>query len=256
MIDTGEKLIETTEEARQYLKIGSIVVTNLNYDKPQSTSHKGVITDIASNVFVMRITGGNAWEVSYRAFDREFLRDRGYEYKPYIRLLNPEPEFNIKIKVATIKERQKIKMAIEKAEIKSISIEVSRVKGKTLFKFQVPTFLEELYKARSEKVITSEKWPSLNFYSIPDMTKNEEYKRALQQFSLTDDYGSRLLQGNVLNIAWLRTQGGQGEIEIADDVSLAQINTLTKNCITFLKKYFQDFLQDFKLKANLNMDIE
>ena len=138
---------------------------------------------------------------------------------------------------------------------KALEIKISRKKGKTTFSYEVAPDVEEIYREASKgEIATSKNWLGLEFYVIKSLKSNEFYKEKLNQYDLFDEYGSPLIDGNRLNIAWLRTVGGKGSIEVTGDVPLSKLTTLTKDTISFLRDYFRDVLSDVEIEGSLNIN--
>jgi hypothetical protein len=138
---------------------------------------------------------------------------------------------------------------------KRIEIEIYRKEGKTFFKFAIDPKIEELYKAGSPELRKSTSWAGLEFYYLPHLTSNKEYKDKLEYFRLFDDYGVGIYVGGKLNIAWLRTVGGKGDIQIKDPLSFAELSALTKNCVQFVKEYFEEYYREFKIRGNISVEL-
>lgn len=224
-------------------RIGLEIATNLNVTNVGCTEKVGILQSVARGDVMMRLKTGGDWYI-----DCSETTPEGAYIKVKLKSLIKKGE--------EIKRKEKYNaiMAI-KAEDKKINLEIARKNGDTVFRFEVPKFLEAMYAGRSEEVKTSEKWAGLEFYYMPGLLKNEDYKRSLANYRLVDDYGQALFSNGYFNIAWLRTKGGKGEIKVSDDVSMAKVNETMKGCISFLKEYFTDFLQDFSLKGTLTIDL-
>ncbi len=130
-----------------------------------------------------------------------------------------------------------------------------REKGTTYFEFKIGTMIQELYKSMSEEEVESEKWPGHKFYYIPSLTKDNQYKSLVRQYGLYDDFGKPIFETGLLNIAWLRTVGGQGKIKINDMISLAQITELMKNTTSFIKVYFENYYRDAVIGADIKITL-
>jgi hypothetical protein len=151
--------------------------------------------------------------------------------------------------------RKDIKMT--KENTLSVKLE-RRENGKTYFAFEVPERITSLYKERSSEVKQSESWKGLQFYAIPELLGDETYKRKLNDFNLVDDFGDGFIRSHggrfSLNIAWIRTIGGTGEIEVKNEIGHSDLNMLIKNMLEFLKTYFEDYLRAFVIKGQLTID--
>lgn len=138
---------------------------------------------------------------------------------------------------------------------------IRRKGGKTFFEFKIAPELEALYKNMEGEVRDSTAWRGLKFYFVPSIVNLAEYKRQLASFDLFDDYGTELLKsegenrGVKFNIAWLRTEGGKGSVEIKNAVNFARLSVLMDNCLRFLKEYHDDFFRDFKIRGSLTVDL-
>ncbi len=138
----------------------------------------------------------------------------------------------------------------------SVEINLERKDGKTIFSFDVDTKLGEIFKKKSNNTTKDSKvWKGLKFYTIPDMTTSEQYKKLLYEYGLFDNYGSVLIKDNRLNVAFLRTVGGKGEIEIEEEISFARVSMMLKSIVTFIKRYYEEYLTDYKAKGNVSIEI-
>mgnify|MGYP001607899954 FL=1 len=138
-------------------------------------------------------------------------------------------------------------------EKKKIEIELIRKDGKTIFKFKVDPKITNLYS--EGEVRESQSWPNLKFYYLPSLTQNREYLSKLHGYNLFDDYGMPIINERKLNIAWIRTLTGQGEIIIKDAVSFAELSSLVRNATTFIKEYFEEYFKDFKIKGIISVEV-
>ena len=133
-----------------------------------------------------------------------------------------------------------------------------RANGKTYFSFQVPNKITELYKSRSQEVVTSKSWVGVKFYSIPALITDERYKEKLKSYNLFDNFGDAFVKiegGSYrLNIAWIRAQDGVGEFEVKNELGHSELNMLVKNMLEFLKNYFEDYFREFSIKGQLTID--
>lgn len=138
---------------------------------------------------------------------------------------------------------------------------IRRKGGKTFFEFSIAPELEALYRNMEGEVRDSTAWQGLRFYFVPSIVNLEEYKRRLAEFDLFDDYGAELLRqerggsGVKFNIAWLRTEGGRGSVQVKNAVNFARLSVLMENCLRFLKEYHDDFFRDFKIRGSLTIDL-
>lgn len=145
--------------------------------------------------------------------------------------------------------------ASEKKNAKKISINISRKNGKTLFQFKIDKKILKLYEAQPHEIRESEKWKGLKFYYSPELTGSEKYKALLSQFDLFDDYGSDFYRSGKLNIAWIRTVDGEGEIVINDYHSFAELSYLITNVSKFIKAYFEEYMRDYKISGHLEFEV-
>lgn len=134
---------------------------------------------------------------------------------------------------------------------RQIELEITRKEGVTKFKFKVDPKIEELYKSRSTEVKESKAWPGHKFYAVPTLLSDNNYKTELRNHRLFDDYGSGFYVDGLLNIAWVRTEGGQGEIIIKENVPFAELSTLAKQTIQFLRTHFEDYFREFTIKGSV-----
>lgn len=146
-------------------------------------------------------------------------------------------------------------MPENKDDKKKIEIEIIRKNGKTIFKFKVDPRLTEIYKGLSTEVRESNSWKNLKFYYMPNLTDDENYRRKLYNLHLIDDYGTGLYKNGFLNIAWLRTVGGTGELTIADSLSFADLSILIKNATQFIKQHFEEHYSNFRIKGQVTLEI-
>lgn len=145
----------------------------------------------------------------------------------------------------------------EKVNKKQVEVEVYRKQGKTFFKFSVDEHLEKIFKEQSggEKK-KSESWKGLEFYYYPKVVDSPEYRRLLERYNLFDDFGHSFMRNNnSLNIAFLRTVGGKGEIEVKNDIPFAVITHGLRNMTQFIKEFYEEFLSDYKVKAIVNVEL-
>lgn len=148
---------------------------------------------------------------------------------------------------------------VEKPLYKGLDIEILREKGKTIFRFQIDPRIEKLYKERAKEIRPSTSWPSLNFYYCPDITEDENYQAKLSNYRLFDDYGTGLYKtghNGRMNIAWIRTVGGKGDIIIKDSgLSIAELTTLFRGALQFIRVHWEDSFKDFHIKGSLKLEI-
>ena len=114
-----------------------------------------------------------------------------------------------------------------------------------------------MYKNSPHEIRTSNNWPGLKFYYIPSILEDRSYNDKLHDKKLIDDYGASLYIANnqKLNIAWLRTVGGSGEILLKNDISFAELSLLVKNALSFIKEYFEEYFREFKIKGSVTLEL-
>lgn len=140
-------------------------------------------------------------------------------------------------------------------EKQKINIKISRINGKSYLSYEISPEIEKLYNNGSVETKISESWEGLKFYYNPDITQNSNYLDLLGKYRLFDDFGCSFYRNRYLNIAWLRTVGGKGKIELKNDVSFAELTILIKNTLSFIKEYFEEYLKDFEIKGSLTIEI-
>src|SRR5258708_14970211 len=141
------------------------------------------------------------------------------------------------------------------ANTQKIEMEVTRKDGKTIFKFKVPSAVTAIYKSLSVEEKESANWKGLKFYSIPSMTDDSLYRNHLSRYNLIDDFGTKLYAHGCLNIAWLRTVAGEGQIVVPDSISFADFSIMIKNCTTFVKQHFEQHYTNFKITGSISLEI-
>ena len=138
---------------------------------------------------------------------------------------------------------------------KSVELVISRRGGKTYLDFGIPNMLEEIFKGKSTKTSDSKNWPGLSFY-VMKQTDSSDYKRLLSQFNLFDNFGDEFSKEGRYNIAFIRTVGGKGNIMINDDLTLAEVSTITANIADFIKRWYQEFIRDYKVSMLVQLEIK
>jgi hypothetical protein len=138
---------------------------------------------------------------------------------------------------------------------KKIQISLERKDGKTLLRFEIDPRIEEIYKKQKHEIKTSDSWNGLKFYYMPQIVRSEVYRRKLMDRQLKDDYGTSIYDGHSLNIAWLRTVGGKGEIVLGDEMSIAEASMLIRNATAFIKDYFETYYKNFKISGSVNIEL-
>ncbi len=136
-----------------------------------------------------------------------------------------------------------------------INIKISKINGKTFLVYEVPPEIEKRYNTDSVEIKTSESWPGVKFYYNPEITQSNNYLSLLGKYRLFDDFGCSFYRNGYLNIAWLRTVGGQGKIEIKQNISFAELSILLRNTLSFIKEYFEEYLRDYEVKGSLTIEI-
>jgi hypothetical protein len=136
-----------------------------------------------------------------------------------------------------------------------IKLEISREAGKTYLTFEVDKTLETIFEKQSSEVRESESWKGLKFYYAPDVIDSTAYQNLLYEYGLQDNYGVPIYSNRKFNIAFLRTVGGQGKILIKNDIPFAMVSDYMKKIITFIKRYYEDFLKDYKVKGFLTFEV-
>lgn len=193
----------------------------------------GIIKSFDSEAYTVTLNDGNYWYVMKSADALQLVSDKN--------------------------KTDKLKKDIKVTKENTLSVKMERrANGKTYFAFNVPERITALYKERSSEVKKSESWKGLEFYAIPDLLNDENYRRKLNDFNLVDDFGDGFIRSKSgrfsLNIAWIRTIGGTGEIEVKNEIGHSDLNMLIKNMLEFLKTYFEDYLRAFVIKGQLTID--
>jgi hypothetical protein len=138
---------------------------------------------------------------------------------------------------------------------KKVKIGIERVDGNTYLSFEVHPSITKVFKDKAESTKTSTKWKGLKFYYIPTLTESRDYKELLSRYSLFDDYGSTLYQNNSFNVAFLRTIKSKGKILVNDDIPFAVVSQGMQNIVSFLKKYYEDYLKDYAVKGIITFEV-
>jgi len=137
----------------------------------------------------------------------------------------------------------------------SIDVEIFRKNGKTYFEYNIHAHIEKIFKDQAEEERESESWKNIKFYHIPKMVRSESYKDRLSSYNLFDSFGQTFYKDNKANIAWLRTVGGSGKIEIDDVISFSEMTIMIKNIIAFTKDYFENYVNNAKVTGTLKINI-
>lgn len=140
-------------------------------------------------------------------------------------------------------------------DLKKIDIEIERIDGATYLKFEISPEIEKLWQTDGVEIRESQSWEGLKFYYNEELHNDYNYRNMLSRYCLRDDYGSRIISDNEFNIAFIRTQGGQGRIKIPNTYSFATLNEGIRNTITFLRQYFSEYMKNFKVKGTLNIEL-
>lgn len=144
---------------------------------------------------------------------------------------------------------------------KKIELSIDRIKGKTFFNFEIAPEITEVFKNGSSQEKESGNWPGNKFYYVPEITSNENYKTLAKRKGLYDDYGQPLIQGTsqrgdlYFNIAWIRTVGGKGKIEIKEMITIGDLSEMLNRCTSFLKEYFENYFRDAKITAGITVEL-
>lgn len=145
--------------------------------------------------------------------------------------------------------------AAEESSKKKIAVEIARKDGKTYFKFEIDPRIEEMYKIQQQEERESESWPGLKFYYMPKILDNPLYQEKLKSYRLFDNYGTTIIKENKFNIAWLRTVGGNGEVELNEELSFAELSNMVKQALAFIKEYFDDYYRGFSIKGHITVEL-
>ena len=140
-------------------------------------------------------------------------------------------------------------------EKQKIDIKIKRINGKTYLAYEISPEIEKRYNTETTEIKESEKWQGLKFYYVPEITQNNSYLNLLAKYKLFDDFGSVFYRDGHLNIAWLRTVGGKGKIELKQSISFAELSILIKNTLSFIKEYFEEYLRDYEVNGSLTIEI-
>lgn len=140
-------------------------------------------------------------------------------------------------------------------EKQKINIKINKINGKTFLVYEVSPEIEKRYNTGSVEIKTSESWEGLKFYYNPEITQSNTYLNLLSKYRLFDDFGCAFYRNTYLNVAWLRTVGGRGKVEIKQNISFAELSILLKNTLSFVKEYFEEYLRDYEVKGSLTIEI-
>lgn len=96
----------------------------------------------------------------------------------------------------------------------------------------------------------SEKWPTLKFYYVPQITESRKYKQMLADQSLSDNYGAPIIdEEGRFNMAWIRTVGGEGKIEMSESITLSEAQEKIERGLSFIKTFHSEFFSGYAIKA-------
>lgn len=139
-----------------------------------------------------------------------------------------------------------------------INLNISRgAAGKMELNFSIPAKIEGILKSMPNEIKESSKWPGLQFYFVPELVQNKEYKELLHSYDLFDNYGSDLIdpETNRMNIAWMRTVGGQGSLPLNQKVGRQEATTLVRNCTAFIRDYYNNFHRPIKVIGKVEIEL-
>lgn len=143
-----------------------------------------------------------------------------------------------------------------------IKLEIERKSGETYFIFDIDKKLEDIFERKAKTIRTSQSWiaengKGLDFYFIPEVTTDHNYKMMLRSHGLVDDYGTGIYSRDMgqFNIAFIRTVGGKGKIKVNNDIPFATVSNGVKQIVSFLKEYYSEFLRDYKVKGKVDFEV-
>lgn len=194
----------------------------------------------------------------YKASDGIFPQSLSMDYAALTRVAVALFDEIKKVNNKTEETKTSTMVKEKKDSLPRIDIELTQNAGSDgiVFKFEVHENITRLYSKVSSGVSDSGKWEGLKFYKIPSLLSNETYKSQLSKFRLFDDFGQELIKDGKLNIAWLRTVGGNGEIEFKNmQVGLADLSMLVNNATKFIREHFEDFFSKKKITATVSVEI-
>lgn len=156
-------------------------------------------------------------------------------------------------------EEQKIIPTNQVPKVKQEKMEVSltRVNGVFYMEFSIPEKIENIFKNKKHTIEESKSWPGLKFYSIPSLITDANYKSFLSDFELFDNFGSPLWDSEKrkFNVAFLRTVGGQGKLQLDYSIPVSEITLGFKRILAFVQKYHNDFVADTKVSAQIIFEL-
>jgi len=140
-----------------------------------------------------------------------------------------------------------------------IVTELVRKGGVTYFQFAVAPEVEKLFNENSREKKVSNTWKGLEFYYNPEIMKDESYMKLLSNYGLRDEFGHELCSSRdgrmIFNIAWLRTVGGVGKIEVSENLPYSEFNLKIKDALSCIKTYFDTYLREFKIKGTVEVEM-
>jgi len=155
-----------------------------------------------------------------------------------------------KVKYTISDDNREFEIFEEELEKRAPVIEtvITRENGKTKMKFSIPKEVEKMFKTGSE-VKTSDKWEGLRFYYQADIQGHPSYSKLLADNKLRDNYGSTIMEDNRFNIAFLRTVGGKGEVEIEPSIPMAVWSEKLNELAGFIKLLMQEYYLKNEVRA-------
>lgn len=137
-----------------------------------------------------------------------------------------------------------------------LKLHLTRNNMKVKIDFEVDQKLTDIFKENSAEIKESASWVGLKFYSVPSIVSSAGYKALLNNYSLFDDFGTSLHKDGKFNIAWTRTVGGKGTIEVKDNfLTEEELKRFLRNSVSFLRDYYEESLKDIEIFAELTMVI-
>ena len=144
------------------------------------------------------------------------------------------------------------------SNVQEILLNIKRgASGKMVLDFSIPEAIEKLFLNMKHEIKTSDKWPGLEFYFMPELVKNKEYKELLHVYELFDNYGADIIdeESGRMNIAWLRTVGGKGTLEIPGKLGQEEASTLVRNATAFIRDYYNNFHRPISVKGKVCIEL-
>jgi len=137
----------------------------------------------------------------------------------------------------------------------AIKVKIKRENMRTKLTYSVDQEIENLFEEVSEGVRESSSWEDLKYYHMPPEARSDAYRNKLERNNLCDDFGYDVVQGNKFNIAWIRTVGGEGEIEIPNHITLTQVQEWVASASRFLKSFFSEHFKDYEVTGTIEINI-